>query len=82
MSAARTVPPQKKFTRDEVQRLMDEGPFAGQRFELIEGDLIDKMGQNPRHAFAIQLLTERLAGIFRLNLIRIQSPIEASPEDR
>jgi hypothetical protein len=40
----------KRFTRADVDRLTASGFFAGQRFELIDGDLIDKMGQNPRHA--------------------------------
>jgi Uma2 family endonuclease len=48
--------PHKKFTRDEVNRLLETDIFAGQRFELIDGELIDKMGQGPRHANAIQLL--------------------------
>ncbi len=39
--------PHKKFTPAEVDRMLELGLFEGQRFELIEGDLIDKMGQNP-----------------------------------
>jgi hypothetical protein len=50
MSAATLQPPRKRFTRTEVAQMLDAGLFAGQRFELIDGDLIDKMGQNPPHS--------------------------------
>jgi len=32
------------FTRTEVEQMLEAG-FCGQRFELIDGDLIDKMGR-------------------------------------
>jgi hypothetical protein len=34
--------------------MMDAGIFAGQRFELIDGELIDKIRQKPLHVSAIQ----------------------------
>jgi Uma2 family endonuclease len=74
--------PHKKFTRDEVNRLLETDIFAGQRFELIDGELIDKMGQGPRHANAIQLLMVYLARVFTLERIMVQAPIEAGPRDQ
>jgi hypothetical protein len=50
MSAATLQPPRKRFTRAEVEQMQEAGLFAGQRFELIDGDLIDKVGQNPPHS--------------------------------
>ncbi len=58
------------------------GLFAGQRYELIDGDLIDKLGQKPPHADAIQLLLELLAGVFGLRRIRVQFPLEVAAGDR
>jgi hypothetical protein len=58
------------------------GLFVGQRYELIDGDLIDKMGQKPSHAFVIQLLFGWLVGFVRGGLIGVQLPIEAAGEDR
>jgi Uma2 family endonuclease len=58
------------------------GLFAGQRFELIDGDLIDKMGQNPPHASAIRLLFEWLVRMLRAELILVQLPIEVGAADR
>lgn len=75
------TPPRKRFTREDVERLTEAGVFEGQRLELIDGDLIDKMGQNPPHTIAIQLLFVALARIFGLGLIRGQSSIEVSGAD-
>lgn len=90
MSAALLLPPQtgaealprKRFTREEFDRLIESGFFEGQRCELIDGDLIDKIGQNPPHAFAVQLAHNWLASLGLTNSIRVQLPIEASPADR
>jgi Uma2 family endonuclease len=79
---ADAAPVRKRFTREEVDRLDETGIFAGQRYELIDGDLIDKMGQKPPHAFTIQLIFGRLAGLFDVILVRVQHPMEAAPGDR
>jgi Uma2 family endonuclease len=62
----------KIWTREEVALLSEL--FAGQRYELIEGDLINKMGQEPAHAFLISLLTTVLSRVFP-GKIRVQLPI-------
>lgn len=90
MPAVPVMPPQvinegprrKRFTREEVERLLDAGVFAGQRFELIDGDLIDKMGQNPPHAIAIRRLLKWLSSLFDSDLILIQLPMEVADVDR
>src|SRR3974390_230542 len=90
MSAALLLPPQvgaealprKRFTREEFDRLIESGFFDGQRYELIDGELIDKMGQNPPHAFTIQLAHNWLASVSLTNLIRVQLSIEAALADR
>jgi Uma2 family endonuclease len=74
--------PRKKWTREEINRLLETDIFAGQRFELIDGELIDKMGQGPRHAQAIQQLMELLAAAFGVSRVRGQLPIEAGPKDQ
>jgi Uma2 family endonuclease len=78
---AEAAPARKRFTREEVDRLAETGFFDGQRYELIDGDLIDKR-QNPPHAFAIQLLWTYLAGIFEVSMVRVRHPVEAAPGDR
>jgi Uma2 family endonuclease len=71
----------KRFTRSEVDRMQELGIFDGQRCELIDGELIDKMGQNPPHAQAIRNLFAWLAAIFGVGRVQMQLPIEASSRD-
>ena len=89
MSAAPLFPyevtpdaPRKRFTRLEVEQLLELGIFDGQRFELIDGELFDKMGQKPAHAATIQNLMEILGNIFGARLLRVQLPVEAGGADR
>src|SRR5258708_1406621 len=78
MSAATLQPPRKRFTRGEVEQMLEAGLFAGQRLELIDGELIDKMGQNPPHAYAIQALLSWLVKVFGAQQTRVQLPLEAA----
>src|SRR5437016_3998925 len=90
MSAALLLPfqadaealPRKRFTRQEVERLAEAGVFDGQRYELIDGDLIDKMGQKPPHSSAIRRVQSWLRKAVNPDLIQVQLPIEASREDQ
>ncbi len=61
--------------------MLDAGLFVGQRLELIDGDLINKMGQNPPHAFAIQRLMAWLMGFLETDCVRVQLPMQAGGED-
>ena len=76
MAAAISQPPLKTWTRAELEALDSAGLLAGTRFELIEGQIFDKMGQNPRHAAAIAILTEILSEIFGAGRVRVQLPVE------
>ena len=88
--AAAVLPPleeigfdaRKRFTCVEFQRMLDSGIFADQRFELIDGELIDKMGQNPPHAGTIQLVLEWLISLFGPALVRGQLPLNAAVQDQ
>ena len=61
-------PRRKRFTRREVERMLEFGIVDGQRCELIKGELIDKTGQNPPHAQATRKL-------------QMQLPVEVSGAD-
>ena len=71
----------KRFTRQEVDRLTELGVFEGQRYELIDGDLIDKMGRKPPHARAIRRLIAELSKFIVAGLLHVQSPIDVSGAD-
>lgn len=76
------VPRRKRFTRGEIERMDELGLFEGQRYELIDGYLIDKMGQNPPHASAIGLVMGWLIELFGGACIRCQMPIEVAGKDQ
>jgi Uma2 family endonuclease len=70
----------KRWIREEIGFLEKNGFLAGQRYELLTGELIDTMGMSEPHAFAIRLLTVLLVRLFG-SRVRIQLPIDVSPED-
>src|SRR5260221_10936038 len=72
----------KTFTRNEVERMENIGIFDEQRVELIDGELIDKMGQNPPHARGIQNLLACLVQWFGVRHVRVQAPLEVALPDR
>jgi Uma2 family endonuclease len=71
-----------RFTREAVDQMTAAGVFADRRFELLDGDLINKLGQSPPHADAIPLLLKLLARLFDLARVRVQAPMEVAPGDR
>jgi hypothetical protein len=66
----------RRFTRDEVYQSTESGFFEGQRFELIHGDLIDRMGQKPPHADGIQAVLKPLTQCLPIARIRCQLRVE------
>lgn len=73
--------PRKRFTRDELHRMEESGILAG-RYELIEGDLIEKMGQNPPHAGALRRICKWLFRLVEAGRLSMQLPIEVAPADQ
>lgn len=72
----------KVWTREESRSLRRIGFFAGERYELIGGELIDKTGQNPPHASSVMAVVRVFADLFGLQHLRVQLPIEVAVEDR
>jgi Uma2 family endonuclease len=63
--------------------MLEAGIFEGQRFELIDGELIDKMGQLPPHAYSVARYTTWLSRVFTGNgQVRVQLPMDVGPADR
>src|ERR1035441_1283354 len=74
------APRRKDITRDEVHRLESLGLLTG-RYELIEGELIDKLGQNPPHGYVLTRVMIWLARVFG-HRVRCQLPMEVAPRDQ
>jgi Uma2 family endonuclease len=71
----------KRWTRTEIDELTSKGWFAGEHYELIDGELIDKMGKGVSHVFATMALFEWLLAVFGVKRIHKEDPIDVAAED-
>jgi Uma2 family endonuclease len=78
---AKLDPPRKLWTRQEYDELYSSGLLNGQRTELIEGELIDKMGKKRPHVNSLTLLHAWLIEVFGARLVNPEAPIDVAPED-
>lgn len=74
-------PPRKRWTREEVQFFEDSGIFEYNRYELIEGELIEKMPQKRSHINGAHALMLWIASVFGLERLQTGAPIDVRPED-
>lgn len=76
------LPNRHKWTRAEVQRMSDAGLFpSNERYELLFGELVKKMGMKGPHATVVVLLQGALLQIFGTGYqARFQLPFVADDE--
>ncbi len=74
-------PPRKRWARAECDRLEAWGLFDQQRVELIDGELIDKLGKNRQHVNVAALLIGWLIQVFGSRRVNFEAPIDVAPED-
>src|SRR5262245_30239003 len=67
-------PNRKRWTRQECARLVEIGELIG-RYELIDGEILNKMGQNPPHKNTILRIMQWLMSSFGIPFVQIQMPI-------
>jgi Uma2 family endonuclease len=75
-----SIPNRRPLPVEAYYRLMEQGFLEG-RFEILDGEVIDKMGQNPPHAVTLSIILEALVDLFGLPYIRLQSPIAIPGQD-
>jgi Uma2 family endonuclease len=75
------APNRIRWTRAQCTAIQDAGVLTG-RYELIDGEIISKMGHNPPHATALGLVFGWLAGVFGVQFIRVQTTADAGGADR
>ncbi len=80
--ATDSQPPRKRWTRDECEKLEMYGLLELQRYELIEGELIDTMGKNRPHTIICMLLMRWLGRAISDERVQLEGVIDVSPEDR
>ena len=78
---ARLDPPRKRWTRSEYDALSASGLLDHQRLELVEGELISKMGKKRPHVTSFMLMLGWLVSVFGVRLINVEGPIDVAPED-
>jgi hypothetical protein len=71
----------KRWTRAECASLEAAGLLDQQHLELVEAELIDKMGKNRPHVNALVLMQVWLQKVFGDTLVNPEAPIDVSPED-
>ena len=78
---AKLDPPRKLWTRQEYDELYSSGLLNSQRLELIEGELIDKMGKKRPHVNSLTLFHAWLREAFGARFVNPGAPIDVAPED-
>jgi Uma2 family endonuclease len=71
----------KRWTRDECDLLVESGVLDPQRYELIEGELIETVSKNHPHMLAVMLLCRRLNRIFGEGRVLQEPSIHLAPQD-
>jgi Uma2 family endonuclease len=72
-------PNRKRWTAAECAELAAEGRLVG-RYELLDGEIVSKMGQNPPHRIAVMLMTQWLIALFGVLQVQVQEPIRIPGE--
>ncbi len=74
-------PPRKRWTRQECAALEASGLWDQQRLELVQGELISKMGKNRPHVNALVVVQAWLQRVFGEQYVNPEAPIDVAPED-
>jgi Uma2 family endonuclease len=78
---APVIPPRKRWTRTECASLESSGVLDQQKLELIDGELISKMGKNRPHVVALTRMMRWLVETFGWDRVNQEAPIDIAPED-
>ena len=73
-------PNRVRWTASQCRAIVEAGILTG-RYELIDGDIISKMSQNPPHRIAVILLCNWLRVVFGMMFVQSQAPISVGAAD-
>ena len=73
--------PRKIWTREEAHALVDLGFPNAEKWELIEGELIDKMGKKRPHVIWQGIVYEWLLSVFGSGRVESEAPSDVATED-
>jgi Uma2 family endonuclease len=74
-------PPRKRWTREECVALEASGIWDQQHLELIEGELISKMGKNRPHTIVMVIMHAWLLRVFGEQFVEQETSIDVATED-
>jgi Uma2 family endonuclease len=74
-------PRRKRWTRTECAGLQSMGLLDQRHYELVEGELIDRMGKNRPHVNSLVLLMTWLQQVFGASFVNPEAPIDVAPGD-
>jgi len=74
-------PPRKRWTRAECEMLVSHGFLGYQRLELVEGELISKMGKKRPHSNAARSLYGWLLQVFGFKFVLNEESIDVAATD-
>jgi|SRR6478672_6231157 len=74
-------PTRKRWTRAECEALETTGLLDQQNLELVDGELISKMGKNRPHTNALVFVHLWLIRVFGGEFLNPETPIDVRPED-
>jgi Uma2 family endonuclease len=80
-SPSPTQPPRKRWARPEYAALESLGLLDQERLELVEGELISKMGKKRPHSNSLGLLQLWMQEIFGGRFVSTETPIDVAPLD-
>src|SRR5438128_862480 len=69
------APNRKRWTRKECEFLVQSELLVG-RYELIDGEIISKMGQKPPHRLVVVLIRNWLIAVFGALFVQSQATID------
>ena len=75
------APARKRWTRAQCEALDASGLLAGEHLELIDGELINKLGKNRPHVIAVALLFSWLREAFGAGFVHQEAPIDVAADD-
>jgi Uma2 family endonuclease len=78
---AAKVPPRVPWTREEVEACIRAGLWAGQHYELVDGELINKLPKYLRHVRGVQRVFRILLEIFGWDFVLTEPSVDVAAED-
>ncbi len=74
-------PPRKRWTRAECDTLEASGLWDQQHLELLDGELVSKLGKKCPHVKALVAVQAWVVRTFGERFVNPEAPIDVTPED-